>query len=394
MRSGSSKSTSSAHSPGLRRRRARSRRASVQPPRDAVGDEDLARGRRSRALRGRGSEPARAGARRTRCGSYPSPRPGQGRRSTRYEIFHDVLAPAVLAWRTRHEAERALERERAAARLRHRRVAGVAAVALVALAGTTALAVWALSQRADARKQALAADAGALAAKARQLEANAIVELGRDPEFGLLLAMHAARLAPAAGTEDVLRRALRESRVRTVADLGSPVSDLTALPGGVLAAVTERGGVRLVKGGTLGRVVLEPRRGAQTWLSEGQALTVRGNTLTVRDLPRGNVVATIPVPRGHPFRCFGAAVEPVHHRAQARGERDRRRGPGACDAAAPGSRASRRVQPERTSDCDGRRGRRRDRLARVRRATAYAPATGARAPTSSTPASAVSRAFS
>ena len=78
--------------------------------------------------------------------------PGRSGGPPRYEIFHDVLAPAVLAWRTRHEAERALERERAAARRRHRRLAVVAAVALVALAGTTALAVWALSQRADARE--------------------------------------------------------------------------------------------------------------------------------------------------------------------------------------------------------------------------------------------------
>ena len=231
--------------------------------------------------------------------------PGRGGGPPRYEIFHDVLAPAVLAWRSRHEAERALEQERAAARLRHRRVAAVAAVALVALAGTTALAVWALSQRADARKQALAADAGALAAKARELEANAIVELGRDPERGLLLAAYAARLAPTASTEDVLRRMLRESRVRTVAQLGSPLSDLVALPGGILAAVTEQGGVRLVEGGRPGRVVVEPRRGAQTWLSEGQALTVRGRTLTVRRLPRGNVIATVPVPPDTRFAASG-----------------------------------------------------------------------------------------
>jgi len=34
-------------------------------------------------------------------------------RGVRFEIFHDVLAPAVLAWRLRHESERALVRERA-----------------------------------------------------------------------------------------------------------------------------------------------------------------------------------------------------------------------------------------------------------------------------------------
>ena len=158
--------------------------------------------------------------------------PGRAGGPTRYEIFHDVLAPAVVAWRTGYEADQALARERAAAKRRHRRVAAVAVVALVLLAGTSALAVWALSQRSEAREKALAADAGALSAKARELEANAILQLGRDPELGLALAAHAARLAPAAATENVLWRALRESRVRTVARLGSPVSDLAALPDG------------------------------------------------------------------------------------------------------------------------------------------------------------------
>jgi hypothetical protein len=181
----------------------------------------------------------------------------------------------------------------------------VAAAALIALAGTTALAVWALSQRADARKQALAADAGALAAKARELEANAIVQLGRDPELGLLLAKHAARLAPTTSTQDVLRRTLRESRVRTVARLGSPVSDLAAIPGGALAAVTEGGGVRLVEGGQPGKVAVAPRRGAQTRLSGDQALTVLSRTWTVRRLPGGETIATVPVPAGTRFAAAG-----------------------------------------------------------------------------------------
>ena len=231
--------------------------------------------------------------------------PGRSGGPPRYEIFHDVLAPAVLAWRTRHEAERALEQERAAAKLRHRRVAVVAVAALVALAATTALAVWALSQRAEAREKALAADAGALAAKARALEANAIVQLGRDPELGLLLATHAARLAPTISTEDVLRRALRESRILTVAKMGSPVSDLVVLPSGRLAAATENGGVRLVEGSRPGPVVVAPQPGARTWLFTGQALTVHKGELTVRRLPGGDVIATVPVPSDTLFAAPG-----------------------------------------------------------------------------------------
>ena len=37
-----------------------------------------------------------------------------GHAGDRYEIFHDVLAGAVLAWSTRHEADAALEEERSA----------------------------------------------------------------------------------------------------------------------------------------------------------------------------------------------------------------------------------------------------------------------------------------
>ena len=136
-----------------------------------------------------------------------------------------------------------------------RRLAIIVVIALVGLAAMFGLLLFALSATKEAREQTRAAEAGALAAKARQLEANAIVELDRDPELGLLLAAQAARMTPDpdAATDDVLRRALRESRVRTVARLGAPVSDLTALPGGLLAAATERGGVRLVAAGKAGQ---------------------------------------------------------------------------------------------------------------------------------------------
>ena len=230
--------------------------------------------------------------------------PGRSGGPPRYEIFHDVLAPAVLAWRDRHETERALATERARAKRRHRRLAFVATGALVALAGTIALAVWALEQRSDAREQADAAEAAALDARARQLEASAIVQLGTDPELGLLLASEAAHLAPSTPTEDVLRRTLRESRVRTVADLGLPVTDL-AVVGGRLAAVTDDGAVRLVVRGHPGRVVVPPTERARSWLSFGRALTLRAGTLVVRRLPGGGRITSFRVPADTRFAAAG-----------------------------------------------------------------------------------------
>jgi WD40 repeat protein len=71
-----------------------------------------------------------------------------------YEIFHDVLADAVLAWRARFLAEQAVERERAAARRRHRRLVATVAVALAALAAMAAITYYALEQRNEARRSA------------------------------------------------------------------------------------------------------------------------------------------------------------------------------------------------------------------------------------------------
>ena len=68
----------------------------------------------------------------------------------RYEIFHDVLGDAVLAWRR----ERERDRERRTAERRQRRLLAIALVALLALAAMTAVAIYAFSQRADARHEA------------------------------------------------------------------------------------------------------------------------------------------------------------------------------------------------------------------------------------------------
>jgi WD40 repeat protein len=89
-----------------------------------------------------------------------------------YEIFHDVLAGAVLAWTQGHETESRIEAERRAAQRRHRRMLLVAAVALVGLAAMTAIAVYALAQRSEAQHQADAAHASAQAALAQRQRAD------------------------------------------------------------------------------------------------------------------------------------------------------------------------------------------------------------------------------
>ena len=121
----------------------------------------------------------------------------------RYEIFHDILADGVLAWRARRE----LERDREQARKRQRRLARLAALALVALAAMTAVAIYALVERSHARSSTRQAHA-------RTLEATALGSLSKDPRRALVDAVAAARISPGARAEGVLRQALVANRLR------------------------------------------------------------------------------------------------------------------------------------------------------------------------------------
>ncbi len=136
-----------------------------------------------------------------------------GPATVRYEIFHDVLADAVLAWRARHEEQEALHD----AEQRRRRAQFVAVAALVGLILVGAIAVFALVERGNAESQARRAHAEALAA-------SSLTQLGIDPSASLRLANDAARLRPAAREESVLRTALSADRLRRILRAHGPVS--------------------------------------------------------------------------------------------------------------------------------------------------------------------------
>lgn len=243
--------------------------------------------------------------------------PGRSGGPPRYEIFHDVLAPAVLAWRDRHESEQALAVERATARRRHRRLAVVAVLALVALAATLALAAWALTQRAQARDLARSAEA-------RELAASALSELGTNPERSLRLALQAAELEPSERTEDVLRRALRESRVRLKATVDDPVVALATGAGGAIAAASAT--TLTVLDRSLGETAVHDLPGPVLELRGDGAVVVSGRTITildpltgtierrltiperklpVRDVESGKLLASIPAPKSIRYAALG-----------------------------------------------------------------------------------------
>jgi sugar lactone lactonase YvrE len=150
---------------------------------------------------------------------------GNGAGSSRYELFHDVLAEPVLAWTARYEQTSELERQRAEAEKRHRRLLKVVAVGVVALLVMAGVTVFALTQRAEARSQARLA-------RARELAASAVADLDVDPQRSLALAVDAASLRHIPQAEDVLRAALVESKERAVLPSHGPVNSVAFSPDG------------------------------------------------------------------------------------------------------------------------------------------------------------------
>jgi WD40 repeat protein len=138
-----------------------------------------------------------------------------GAAGPRYEIFHDVLADAVLAWRTRHEAERRLAAERRESARRHRRLVGIAGLSAFAFAVLAAIAVYAFSQRSSAQDNARQARAGDLVALA---EAG----LSSDPVRSLALGVEASGLSASRTVEDLLRRGLVGLRTAAVLRSSAP----------------------------------------------------------------------------------------------------------------------------------------------------------------------------
>ncbi|MFL5755555.1 MAG: WD40 repeat domain-containing protein, partial [Chloroflexota bacterium] len=159
---------------------------------------------------------------------------------TRYEIFHDVLGPPILAWQAEHQ----LRREQIRAHRQHRRLLAIIGASLVALAVVAAVAVFALVERSDARTQARNAHVGALIRLA-------LADIPTHPEISVRLALQAAQLRPGRQTTDVLRESLAAMRETRILRLGGDI---------VFAAFAPHGD-RLLVVSSNGRVGLYDRSG-------------------------------------------------------------------------------------------------------------------------------------
>jgi WD40 repeat protein len=153
----------------------------------------------------------------------------------RYEIFHDVLAQPVLAWRADHRTAREIERQLTESHRRRRRLQLLFGLVLLAFALMAGVALFALDQRDTAQKEASRA-------KGRELAASAIAELAVDPQLSVLLASEAARRAPSPQIEDVLRRSLEASKLRFAFEAEGPVHAVGYSPDGSYAVVAGEAG--------------------------------------------------------------------------------------------------------------------------------------------------------
>lgn len=164
-------------------------------------------------------------------------RPGA---ETRYELYHDTLAPAVLDWVRRAEAAE-VDRKRQIADEQQRQRESyqqlrrwLMVVGFACIAALVASAV-AFSERGRARKAAMretearrAAEQQLAIAEANQLAAASAEALRNDPELALLLALEAERVGPTnllvPESNNALRRAMGAMNLRRRVELPGGVN--------------------------------------------------------------------------------------------------------------------------------------------------------------------------
>jgi hypothetical protein len=134
--------------------------------------------------------------------------PGAGEAGT-YEVFHDVLAEAILDWRTRHEEQR-----RRAQIVRRAMLAVLCAAVVVGVALVVAAVL--REQRNDAERERDRAEAASLEARAQRLAAESQLQIGVDQQAALekaRAAVEARSTSPQA--VQALRGALAHASLRS-----------------------------------------------------------------------------------------------------------------------------------------------------------------------------------
>jgi WD40 repeat protein len=235
------------------------------------------------------------------------PPPGQ-EGGTRYEISHDLLAPAILDWggrqraiRLEHEKESA-EHEVRVEKRRARMFRGLALGAAVLLVVTVVLWVTAINSRHQAESRAIAS--------------HAVSVLGQDPQMSARLALRALNVSSTVEAQAALRDALPQLQLKAALAPAPPLRSaafsadgtkiLTAAAGGTIRIFDAATGTQLARfagSGTLNSAAFS---------GDGTRIVTANDDGTARilDVSSGKVTGVLTPPGGNGYAVSSAAFSP------------------------------------------------------------------------------------
>jgi WD40 repeat protein len=235
------------------------------------------------------------------------PPPGQ-EGGTRYEISHDLLAPAILDWGGRQRAVR-LEHEKESAehevrveKRRARMFRGLALGAAVLLVVAIFLWVTAINNRHQAESRAIAA--------------RAVSVLGQDPEMSARLAMQALNKSSTAQAQAALRDALPQMQLKATLAPAPPLrSAAFSADGTKILAAAANGRIRIfdaATGAQLARFAGFGTLNSAAFSRDGTRIVTANDDGTARilDVSSGKVTVVLTPPGGNGYAVSSAAFSP------------------------------------------------------------------------------------
>jgi WD40 repeat protein len=197
----------------------------------------------------------------------------------RYEIFHDVLAEALLKWCEEHErvalAERVRVEEQARRKARRNRILRRLATILGLIVVVTGVA-W--PQFRPSTRESASVRANALAGRSQ-------LALATDPQQSLQLAMQAVRASPTADARQALISALVASRARSILGSGSPQACATACP----LTDPARADAHARQQTPAAKLLAMTRSGQVSFTRDGQAMVITDGRIKIWDPQSGKV---------------------------------------------------------------------------------------------------------
>jgi WD40 repeat protein len=241
------------------------------------------------------------------------PAPG-GTGGTRFEISHDLLAPAVLDWGRRRRAVR-LEHEKEAAerqvqteRRRARTFRALAIGSAALLIAATVLAITATSAEQSAQSARQKAESSAASAEVALSQGV----LGQDPDLAAMLALHALQGPHSSQAEAALRDALPQLHLKATLIPPPPQrSAVFSADGTQILTASADGTIRIWDAATEQQVAVFPGFGplnTAAFSPDGTRIVTANDDGTVRILSArsGQVISVLTPPGGSGYAVSSA----------------------------------------------------------------------------------------